>query len=80
MPPEHCPDSWGRREEWLANIRRVRIGDLRPTRPEGDAAAAAAAAEQGGAGTTPLVMKAAGVLSAECGSGGCSAHRGLIDS
>ena len=35
---------------------------------------------KGGAGTTPLVMKAAGVLSAECGSGGCSAHRGLIDS
>ena len=51
VPPEHCPDSWGRREEWLANIRRVRIGDLRPTRPEGDAAAAAAAAaEQGGGG------------------------------
>ena len=54
VPPEHCPDSWGRREEWLANIRRVRTrtGDMRPTRPEGDAAGGAggAAAEQGGGG------------------------------
>jgi hypothetical protein len=24
IPPEHCPETWGRREEWLANIREIR--------------------------------------------------------
>ena len=28
VPPEHCPESWGRREEWLANIRQLRRGEL----------------------------------------------------
>lgn len=24
IPPEHCPESWGRREEWLAGVRELR--------------------------------------------------------
>jgi hypothetical protein len=28
IPPEHCPASWGRRDEWLAQIREVRQGEL----------------------------------------------------
>mmetsp|Transcript_20185 Transcript_20185/g.45910 ORF Transcript_20185/g.45910 Transcript_20185/m.45910 type:complete len:213 (-) Transcript_20185:210-848(-) len=24
VPPEHCPESWGRREEWLESIRQTR--------------------------------------------------------
>ena len=31
VPPEHCPDSWGRREEWLARIREVRQLELAGT-------------------------------------------------
>lgn len=25
VPAEHCPESWGRREEWLANVRDASI-------------------------------------------------------
>ena len=28
IPPEHCPESWGRREEWLASIRQVRQQEM----------------------------------------------------
>jgi len=28
IPPEHSPESWGRREEWLAAVRAQRNGEL----------------------------------------------------
>mmetsp|Transcript_29366 Transcript_29366/g.73774 ORF Transcript_29366/g.73774 Transcript_29366/m.73774 type:complete len:219 (-) Transcript_29366:133-789(-) len=35
IPPEHCPESWGRREEWLQAVRDVRQqeGPDHPERP-----------------------------------------------
>jgi hypothetical protein len=26
LPHAHCPDSWGRRDRWLASIREQRLG------------------------------------------------------
>ena len=32
IPPEHCPETWGRREEWLAAVREERRARLRGNR------------------------------------------------
>jgi hypothetical protein len=51
VPPDDCPESWGRREEWLAQVREVRLRErrgglgARPAPPR-----AQAAAEGGGLG------------------------------
>ena len=28
IPPEHCPESWGRREDWLAAVRETRLREI----------------------------------------------------
>lgn len=30
IPPEECPESWGRRNEWLREIRIARLNDMSP--------------------------------------------------
>jgi hypothetical protein len=35
IPPEHCPEGWGRREEWLEQVRAQRIAVLARNRELG---------------------------------------------
>ncbi len=56
VPPELCPESWGRREEWLAAVRAQRRAERAAPAPAARGAGAGADGEGVGASSWCALM------------------------